>query len=275
MRLSDASWRSAKLPVELWDFLQGLTLSGRPITLPGFDPQNPARLPLSEVYYQLKRLTLSEDGECDLFLRVLFTARVLQRERTNSVHFEDLRPGFTTETGQPVPEIDRFSCGDVLSYGMSGGDGRKGFCEDAKLPSETSYLVLCLAAGLALLDEAVAEFDAGRGIFGSRLAAEAIGWVSEAQRAIDQPALEKAAKFAPKGRGKGPMYRLLERVMVKQLVDASARDLWRACAASPTARRMGFEFGEEDAWLKGHGNVSFSTFKNTVTAVRKVKRGQR
>ncbi len=275
MRLADVPWRSTKFPVELWDFLDERTLSGRLITLPGFDPQNPARLPLTGAYYELKRLTLSEDRECDLFLEVLSTARVLQRERSNPVHFGDLRPGFTTATGQPVPEINRFSCGDVLSYGMSGGDGRKGFCEEANLPPETSYLVLCLAAGLALLDEAVAEFDAGHEIFGSRLAAEAIGWVSEAQRVIDQPALEKAAKFAPKGRGKGPMYRLLERVMVKQLVDASARDLWRACAASPTARRMGFEFGEEDAWLKGHGNVSFSTFENTVTAVRKLKRGQR
>ena len=98
--------------------------------------------------------------------------------------------------------------------------------------------------------------------------------IARHEAAMLRPYAMLAERSNPRGSGRAPMYRLVEKVMTKNLVEAPARHLWELCKKSPHASRMGISFSDTDAWIRGRnrGNVSFKSFANTVSQVRKARR---
>jgi hypothetical protein len=88
------------------------------------------------------------------------------------------------------------------------------------------------------------------------------------------PLARHGAKF-PKGKPKGaagPMRALIRAMLEsKRCANLTARELWQACAELPERRRRGIDFGESDAWVSGHGNVSFRRFANIVSEERRAR----
>lgn len=87
------------------------------------------------------------------------------------------------------------------------------------------------------------------------------------------PLARHADAMLRQGRQKGSFgeMRKLVRTMLagKRSASMTARELWRACAALPERKRRGIDFGESDAWVPDHGNVTFGRFANIVSEERK------
>lgn len=84
------------------------------------------------------------------------------------------------------------------------------------------------------------------------------------------PMAAKGAKFVPMGRGQGDMRKLLTKIATKHPKPAKARDVWNACKASSQAKKLGIEFGVDDAWTRD-GNVSFARFSNILSEIRNAR----
>lgn len=249
-------------------------MSGRALYRPGVDEQNNLRRALYPAQRTLQRLAVGKASPADQarFEEVLRVARVLLREVTNPEHYGDNRPGLFTYEGKRLPEIDRFSCADLLSYGMTGPGGRAEFLRLVGLPEATSQLVLELGAVMALIDEAVTAFDSGLLILGSHLAAQAAEWARDAEHAEVAPLLEVGKKFtAGRKRGAvGPVRRAIRSVL-KRRPGARASEVWDALAASPPRgltvcdNRVGryIETGP------GTDSTSYERFANIVSEEKK------
>jgi hypothetical protein len=78
--------------------------------------------------------------------------------------------------------------------------------------------------------------------------------------------------FIGKGRGKGSMKKLLEKVITKQRIDLTSGELWEACKTHPAARKLGVEFFGDQCWSDGHEVTRAYFDRELVYKVRRAKR---
>lgn len=89
------------------------------------------------------------------------------------------------------------------------------------------------------------------------------------------PLAAKGAKFhagKPKGAG-GPMRKLVRAMLAKKgHGELTARKLWEACRDHPESARRGIDFSDDDAFVAGHGNVTFARFQNIVSEEKRARK---
>ena len=238
LRMTDRQPESEFLPEQV-HLIYDRSMTGRKLYRAGIDAQNNLRYALRPAVQTLTRITGDSSPKVH-FAEVLRVANVLRREVDNPEHYGDNQPGLFTYSGSRYPEIDRFSCGDLVDFGSSGPDGQSGFLRSVGLSSDTPYLVLCLATLMALIDEAATAFDADLLTLGAHLTQRAAEWAGEAERAEIAPVVKVGERFT-QGRKLGTVgpVRKAIRVALRKRQQATAAEVWAAISARPP-RQMAF-----------------------------------
>jgi hypothetical protein len=164
--------------------VQGWTLSRRSILRDGPHDQNWLRSSICDIQSQVwnadpametSKTLGPPDGRVRTALRdVVAIAEVLRGQISNPVHFGDNQPGMFDDLSRSLLRNPKFTYLDLLQYGVTGPDGFPGFCVECGLPHDTDPVLIEMAIGLLLTDDAVAELDRGNESIAAHMAFQAV-----------------------------------------------------------------------------------------------------
>jgi hypothetical protein len=147
---------------------RGATVSGNSLILDECSDRNWPRFALSVVSFRLYMHVFRRVEGTDNYRRAQEqfneVLKTLRDQLTNPVHYEDNRPGHFSERNSPLVPDAQFDYLDLVDFGMSGPDGRRGFLKSAQLPSSLSTADIYCAAGLLLIDDAESLLRADQGL---------------------------------------------------------------------------------------------------------------
>jgi hypothetical protein len=225
-----------------------------------------------EIRYQ----AFADDPEVDVFDEVLAVSRLLQVQVDNPAHYGENLPGYFIEE-RLIPGSDRFTCAELVNYGPSGEHGLAGFYRACGLPETTSEKVMYLAAALAVIDEALLEFERGNDHFAMELAVQALDLANEARMAHFAPAIEQGKKFI-QGRKPGAVgiVKRTVQTVLKRHPNFGAAEVWASIVAKPPKGMSLYDTGRFGKYIETGSplvTTGYARFCNIVSEEKKAMKG--
>lgn len=206
----------------------GKTLSGKPIILEATDPQNWLRSAVSELNYALL-FSQETDYDADYIATIGDIARTLRANINNPIHYDTNKPGLFLAKGTALLPNPRFTCADLINFGISGPRHVIGFLEDCGLSINISLPDIFIAGAFVLIDECIDALESGEESFAANLLYRAKElqmdvWLMRFGRSSPEKQKETIRKaFSERGR-------LAAEAMLakspKQAAKAKAKELW-------------------------------------------------